>query len=78
MNPKKEIDLIGVVSPVCLLKCKSVLAKLGTGDVLEVLVQDPEVVEELIKIIERSQDQVLNSKREGDHYRILLKKGEKE
>ena len=61
MNPKKE----------------SVLAEMDAGDMLEVLVQDPEVVEDLIKIVKHSQDQVIESKMEGDHYRISLKKGEK-
>ena len=70
-----ELDLIGVVSPVCMLKCKSELAKMNTGDVLEVLLQDPEVVEELAKIIERSKDRVISKKREKDHYRIRVKKG---
>ena len=71
----KELDLIGVISPVCILKCKSKLARLDAGNVLEVLLQDPEVVEELIKIIRRSKDQVIKSEPENDHYRIWLKKG---
>ena len=71
----KELDLIGVVSPVCILKCKSELARMATGYTLEVLLQDPEVVEELIKIVERSKDHVIKSEQEGDHFRIQLKKG---
>jgi tRNA 2-thiouridine synthesizing protein A len=73
----KELDLIGVISPVCILKCKSELARMDAGNVLEVLLQDPDVVHELIKIVQRSKDQVIKSEREGDHYRIWLKKGEK-
>ena len=71
---KIELDLKGIVSPVCLLKCKSVLAGMNTGDVLEILLQDPEVVDELIKIVERSEDRVMKSQRDGDHYRISIKK----
>jgi len=71
---RKELDLIGVISPVCLLKCTSELAKMGAGDLLEVLLQDPGVVEALIKIVERSKDHVIKSEREGDHYRICVKK----
>ncbi|MFC1829146.1 sulfurtransferase TusA family protein [Thermodesulfobacteriota bacterium] len=70
----KELDLIGVISPVCILKCKSELARMNAGSILEVLLQDPEVVEELIKIVQRSKDRVIKSKQEGDHYRIWLKK----
>jgi len=72
----KELDLIGVVSPVCLLKCKRALAEMDAGEVLEILLQDPYVVEELLKIIERSADKVIQSEQEGDHYRIRLIKGE--
>ncbi len=72
---KKEIDLRGILSPVCLLKCKSMLAKINCGDVLEVLLQDPEVVEELIKIVDRSKDQVVNQQKEEDYYRIYIQKG---
>ncbi|MBS1238092.1 MAG: Sulfurtransferase TusA, partial [Deltaproteobacteria bacterium] len=39
------LDLTGVVSPICLLKCKSALSRLNPGEVLEVMVQDEEVVE---------------------------------
>ena len=70
------MDLIGVVSPVCLLKCKSVLARMSAGDVLEIFLQDFEVVEELIKIIQPSKDQVISNELERDHYRICVKKGE--
>jgi TusA-related sulfurtransferase len=73
---ENELDLIGVVSPVCLLKCKSVLTQMRTGEVLEILLQDPDVVEELLKIIARSTDKVIQSTQEGDHYRIRLIKGE--
>ena len=76
MTPSiKRLDLIGVMLPVCLLKSKSVLSKMNAGDVLEISLQDPEVVEELIKIIERSQDQVMSSKRKGDDYIVHIKKG---
>ncbi|MFH2219693.1 MAG: sulfurtransferase TusA family protein [Pseudomonadota bacterium] len=73
----KELDLIGVISPLCILKCKSELARMDAGYVLEVLLQDPEVVGEIIKIVRRSRDRVMKSEQEGDHYRIWLKKGKR-
>ena len=42
---------------------------------VQFLLQDPEVVHELIKIVQRSKDQVIKSEQEDDHYRIWLKKG---
>ena len=72
----KELDLIGVVSPVCLLKCKRVLSEMSAGETLDILLQDPDVVEELVKIIDRSADKVIQTAQERDHYRIRLIKGE--
>lgn len=61
--------------PVCLIKCKRALYEIDLNNILEVLVEDPEAVEILVKIIERSRDQVIKWHREGDHYRIQIKKG---
>jgi TusA-related sulfurtransferase len=77
VSSNAKLDLTGVISPLCLLKCKSVLTGMESGHVLEVLLQDPGVVEKLVKIIERSQDQVMESKMEKDLYRICIKKGSK-
>jgi TusA-related sulfurtransferase len=70
MPSKLELDLRGVGLPVCLLQCNSTLIKMESDDMLEILVQDPEVVEDLIKIIRRSQGRSIKSRREGDYYRI--------
>ena len=75
MNLKQEINLIDTVSWLSLLKCKDVLSKMSMGDVLEVLIKDPEVIEDLKKIVNRSQDQLLQTMSEEDHYRIRIKKG---
>jgi TusA-related sulfurtransferase len=77
VSSNSKLDLTGVISPLCLLKCKSVLTGMESGHVLEVLLQDSGVVEMLVKIIERSQDQVMESKMEKDLYRICIKKGSK-
>ena len=75
VSSNSKLDLTGVISPLCLLKCKSVLTGMESGHVLEVLLQDPGVVEKLVKIIARSHDQVMKSRMEGDLYRICIKKG---
>lgn len=77
VTSNSKLDLTGVISPLCLLKCKSVLTGMESGHVLEVLLQDYGVVEKLVKIIERSQDQVMTSKMEGNLYQICIKKGSK-
>jgi TusA-related sulfurtransferase len=72
MSSTLELDLRGVVLPACLLQCKTALGRLDSTDELEVLVNDPKVVEDLVKIIRRSQGRVARPRREGDHYRIRV------
>jgi len=72
MSSKIELDLRGVGFPLSLLKCKSTLMEMNSDDVLEVLVHDPGVVEDLVKIIRRSQGRRATSQREGNHYRITI------
>jgi len=73
MPSNVELDLRGVGLPICLLKCKSALVNMDTGDILEVLVNDSEILEDLVKIVKRSQSKmILQPHREGDHYRIRI------
>ena len=75
MEMASTLDLIGVVSPICLLKCKSALSRLNPGEVLDVLVQDEEVVESLSMILKQSQDSMESFTREGECFRISIRKG---
>lgn len=72
MGSTLQLDLRGVALPVSLLKCKRTLMDLRATDALEVLVHDPEVAEDLVKIIERSQERTIRSEREGNFYRIHI------
>ncbi len=70
-----KLDLVGVGWPVCLLECKNVLRDLRSGQELAVRVHDPEVVAELVTIIERGGHRVLGHRRAGADYTIrILKK----
>jgi TusA-related sulfurtransferase len=75
MEMASTLDLIGMVSPICLLKCKSALSRLNPGEVLEVMVQDEEVVESLSMILKQSQDSLESFTKEGECFRISIRKG---
>ena len=75
MEMDSTLDLIGVVSPICLLKCKSALSRLNPGELLEVMVQDEEVVESLSMILKQSQDSLESFTKEGECFRISIRKG---
>ncbi|MGA2402903.1 MAG: sulfurtransferase TusA family protein [Syntrophobacteraceae bacterium] len=74
MKPDERLDLRGVIEPCCFLSCKATLASMRPGTVLEILVKDPETVMDLLTILERSGEIVLGSERQGDHYRLLVRK----
>ena len=74
MSSTEQLDLIGITWPVCLLKFKTVLNTLSSRQVLEVLAQDPEVVENIVMIIERSEDTLINSRQDGEIYRLSVRR----
>ena len=74
MPSKSEVDLCGIAWPVCLLKFKNALNDLCSCDVLEVLTHDPDVVDNIIMIVDRSEDTLINQQKEGDIYRLSVGK----
>ena len=75
MSSKSEVDLCGIAWPVCLLKFKNALNDLCSCDVLEVLTHDPDVVDNIIMIVDRSEDTLITQHEEGEVYRLSIQKG---
>ena len=75
MTLKSELDLVGVGWPVCLLEYKRTLNDLKPGDILEISMQDPDAVDELVTIVGRSQDHILEMQKDPDRFRIQIQKG---
>ena len=74
MPLKSELDLVGISWPVCLLKFKSALNELCACDVLDVTARDPDVVENIILIVDRSGNTLISQCLEGDIYRLSIEK----
>ena len=74
MTQIHKLNLMGVVLPFCLLEFKNTLASLKKGQVLEILLQDPEVLEDILRLIERSQDRLLEQKSIGRHYCVRVER----
>jgi TusA-related sulfurtransferase len=51
------------------------LSRLDPGEVLEIVVQDEEVVESLSMILKQSQDSMESFTKEGECFRISIRKG---
>ncbi len=75
MASKNSLDLRGVISPLNLLKCKSCLKSMDKGDVLEVLLADIDVVRDLRMIVQRSNDEVVYTRKMVDCVCLGIEKG---
>ena len=75
MQTTKKLDLTDTVSFLSLLICQKELSQIGTGDSLEVVMDDPDMADDLIKIIERSNDRVADRSQDGNRIRIYIAKG---
>jgi TusA-related sulfurtransferase len=70
-----QLDLCGVAAPYGLLTCKATLFSMKPGAVLEVYVRDPETVQDLLTVLERSEDKVLARVQNKDGMRLWVQKG---
>lgn len=59
----------------CLLKFKNALNDLGAYDVLDVFTRDPDVVDNITMIVDRSEDRLITQHEEGEVYRLSIQKG---
>ena len=75
MTSVPKLNLVGIAWPVCLLKFKTEVNDLCTDEILDVLTQDPDVVASIKMIVDRSKDALINQQREGDVYRMSIRKG---
>ena len=75
MNKSSEINLIEVISPLSLLKCKSILKNMVPGEYLIAWFKDPETVDDLTRIIKQSNDFVIDKQIKDGNYKITIQKG---
>lgn len=70
-----EIDLNGVVAPLCLLQMKSALNRLTPGELLRVVVHDEDLVGSIAQIVSRSADIIVDQEPRGDCISLTIRKG---
>jgi TusA-related sulfurtransferase len=75
METRTELRLTGMMYPFSLLVCQKTLYGLSAGDEIDVLISEPAAVADLTRIIERSPDRILENCREGDCFRVRIRKG---
>lgn len=74
VKPNKTLDCLGLYCPEPVFRVRMELDKMKVGEVLEVLADDPAAEEDIKSLCKRLEQQVLNSNKEGNKLRILIKK----
>lgn len=62
--------------PICFFACKSALAGMEPGAVLEISLKDPEAFRDLLTIIEHSRDRLLETREREDGYVLWVRRGD--
>jgi TusA-related sulfurtransferase len=74
MRSDQRLDLSGEVIPVSLALCKSTLAQMAAGAVLEIRLRDRDTLKDLLMIVERSKDGVLAWEKQDEYYHVWVQK----
>ncbi len=54
MTGKNRLNLVGVAWPLCLLKCNQAVQQMGSGEKLEVMFKDKDVIPDMIRLVTRT------------------------
>ena len=74
MRADQRLDISGVVIPFSLALCKSALAQMAAGAVLEIRLRDHDTLQDLLIIVERSGDDVLAWEKHEEYYQLWVQK----
>lgn len=73
-KPDKTVDCIGLFCPMPLLRTREEIDSLQSGQVLELIADDPAAEEDIKSFAKRTGNEILSIKKEGDKLRIFIKK----
>jgi TusA-related sulfurtransferase len=76
MPPHPELDLSGIIWPMCLLEFQRAFMGLKPKEMIEVLVQDPEVADQLVLIVEQSENKLIERRKKGETVHLFIQKDE--
>jgi TusA-related sulfurtransferase len=74
MKSDQRLDISGVLIPISLALCKSTLAQMTAGAVLEICLGDYDTLQDLLIIVERSGDNVMAWEKHDDRYYVWVQK----
>lgn len=69
-----RLDIQGVMVPISLLKITQAFREIKTGEILEILSDDPDTREDLFRVLKIFHYQLINIQEKNSSYCIQLKK----
>ncbi len=74
LRSDQRLDISGVVIPFSLALCKSTLVQMAAGTVLEIRLRDHDTFQDLLIIVERSEDTVLTWEKHDEYYYLWVRR----
>lgn len=74
MNVMQELDLKGFTCPIPLLRTKKALKKMALGDLLKLLITDPNTKSDLNRFCQRGNCRVVDESNHADHDVFIIEK----
>lgn len=71
----KSLDCLGLYCPEPLFQTREAMDRLGVGDILEVLADDPAAEEDLTRFAKRAGHEIVLIEDRGNYKRFLIRKG---
>jgi TusA-related sulfurtransferase len=72
--PDKSVDCVGLYCPEPIFKTRQALDGIKSGEVLEVIADDPGSEEDIPRLVKRLGHELLELSKEGSEIRFLIKK----
>lgn len=73
-KPDRTLDCLGLYCPEPVFKTRMELDELGTGEILEVLADDPAAGSDIESLVKHLGHEILSLTKEGNVVRVLIKK----
>ena len=75
MSSKVKLNLMNTICWVGLLQFQKNMEKMSSGDTIDIVTDNGETSEALSKLVNRSEGEVILSKKEGDNFLLRVQKG---
>ena len=74
IKPDRNLDCVGLYCPEPVFRTRQEIDKLGVGEVLDVIADDPASEEDIPRLVKRLGLELLEMHKEKDQFRFIIKK----